>query len=99
MEKNNENINITIHSLDGLKRPELSPLMADRIWKLAIQNPNVQQTKTISSKKVVLWCSGLAAIVILNIAFLNWNENYSNLKDSQMESSISSLYFDSEISY
>lgn len=99
MGKINKNIEETLKSLDGLERQNLSPLMADRIWKLAMQSPKMETEKTISSKKGLVWFSGLAAVVVLNIAFLNWNGNNQSEDYSQAESSITSIYFDSEISY
>ncbi len=98
MDDLNKNIQETINSLDGLQKPELSPLMADRIWRLALESKSKQKSETVMPSKGLVWIAGLSAVVVLNLAFLHWNTNNS-LNNEQAESSLTSIYFDSEISY
>lgn len=99
MEKIEDKIQKTMNSLDGLEKPSLSPLMADRIWKMANEPASSRSLKSLSSKKAMLWITSLAAVVIINISFLNWEKNQSLKSNYENQSSISSIYFDSEISY
>lgn len=98
MDDLHKNIQGAINSLDGIQRPELSPLMADRIWKQAQESQGKENTEGLNLSKTWLWLSCLAAVVVLNIVFLNWSA-HSSLNYEQSDSSITNIYFDSEISY
>tara|TARA_R110002072_G_scaffold122381_7_gene256880 strand:- start:3179 stop:3478 length:300 start_codon:yes stop_codon:yes gene_type:complete len=99
MENIEENIQKTLNSLDSVEKPSLSPLMADRIWKIAISDSKIRLEETWDLRKKMVWLTGIATVVILNIAFLSWNSLENKKTNSSNEMSLTSLYFDSEIDY
>lgn len=96
MKETQFNIDKTMASLDKIRNPEVSPLMADRIWLLNKQ-------RSIESEEVELfgpiaWIGGIAAVVVINLAFMNWMGQTPSI-DNEASSTLSTVYFDTEISY
>jgi hypothetical protein len=86
----------TLQSLDGLKRVELSPLMADRIFRKAMETTPIEHQEKVSALPIG-WVVGIAAVFIINFSFLFWM-NQVESQNNQPET-LTELYFDSEINY
>lgn len=93
-----DEIQKTLDSLDSIERATMSPLAADRIWQKAMANDTKDLAGTRGFSIPIAWISGLAALVILNIAFLTWM-NQEKTDDYDNTTTLSSLYFDTELDY
>ena len=92
MEKEHE-IEKTLQSLDGIERPQPSPLMAQRI----LHHASTQQTMLETTASVWSWAIGVAALLLINIGMLYWMQD--DKRETGYEEGSSVVYFDNELSY
>ena len=92
MQKEHE-IEKTLQSLDGLEKPQLSPLMAQRILRKATSQPAINETDS----SVWSWAFGVAVLLLVNMGMVFWMQSQPEASGNEADPSVS--YFDNSLSY
>ena len=91
MQKEHE-LEKTLQSLDRLEKPQLSPLMAQRILRKAISQPAINETASVWS-----WAFGVAVLLLVHMGMVFWMQSQPEASGNEADPSVS--YFDNSLSY